>query len=83
MAGYSGYSKSNNAIDAENDGKYPKTRAIQIVRSKTGCTAKRAWVILEEIYDGEWHHSSKYYNAVHYYDAYTAYHIIRFADSTV
>lgn len=69
MAGYNGYSKSNNAVDAEAEGRYPITHAMQIVRALTGCTAKAAKAALLEYGDNdEWHHSSKKYNRVAYYD---------------
>ena len=68
MAGYDGYSKSNNAVDAEADGRYPLTKAARIVARETGVTIKEARRILQELGTGEWHHSSKFYNAVNYYD---------------
>ena len=61
MAGYAGYSKSNNAIDAEHEGKYPAT-----------VCAKRLHVSVEAIRailtPCEWHHTSKWFNETDYYD---------------
>ena len=68
MAGYNGYSKSNNAVDAESEGRYPLTQAARIVARETGITVKEARSILESIGTSEYHHSSKFFNAVDYYD---------------
>jgi len=35
MAGYFNYSKSNNAVDAERNGRYPATKFAQIYGFKT------------------------------------------------
>lgn len=57
MAGYYGYSKSNNAIYAEDEFKFPKT------------TFKKVWGINPEDYMNytEYHHTSKHYNITYYY----------------
>lgn len=68
MAGYQGYSKSNNAVDAESDGRYPMTQAVKVVRAATGVTIKEARAMLKEIGTCEWHHTSAKYNATDYYD---------------
>jgi hypothetical protein len=68
MAGYDGYSKSNNAVDAEGEGRYPLTKAARIVARETGITVKAARSILLEIRTIEYHHSSKFFNCVDYYD---------------
>lgn len=69
MSGYDGYSKSNNAVYAEEAGRYPITKASRIVANETGLTVKEARRILEEHGNhGEYHHSSKFYNCVNYYD---------------
>ena len=68
MAGYDGYSKSNNALAAESEGKLPLTRAIPEVRSATGCAAKEARAALLANGPVEWHHTSKQYNRTNYYD---------------
>ena len=72
MAGYDGYSKSNNAVDAEANGRYPLTKAARIVARVTGATVREARRVLVELGTSEWHHSSKFYNPVDYYDAGTA-----------
>ncbi len=68
MAGYSGWSKSNNAIMAEEDKKFPLSRAVRYVSKEAGCTQKKARETLEEIGPCEWHHTSKMYNRTDYYD---------------
>lgn len=68
MAGYNGYSKSNNAMTAEGEGRYPLTTAARTVARETGITVKEARALLEEIGTSEYHHSSKFYNSVDYYD---------------
>lgn len=69
MAGYNGYSKSNNAMMAEQNGRYPMTQAVKVVRAATGLSTKVIKARLEALWGGEWHHSSKMYNRVNYYDA--------------
>jgi len=61
MAGYSGYSKSNNAIDAEERG----LMTASALAKKLGVTAA---LIEEHCEPEEWHHSSSWYNRVNYYD---------------
>lgn len=62
MAGYSfDYSKSNNALIAEGDGKLPLSRAAR-------ATKIPAELIGRFVDRCEWHHSSKFYNRVDYYD---------------
>jgi signal-transduction protein with cAMP-binding, CBS, and nucleotidyltransferase domain len=68
MSGYSGYSKSNNAVDAENNGRYPLTTAIKVLAEKAGITQKAATDIFKKLGTTEYHHASKFYNAVKYYD---------------
>jgi hypothetical protein len=73
MAGYSGYSKSNNALKAEREGKFPKTIAQKVLREvllnvfSVKITTKEAKEILEKSVPCEWHHTSKNYNATDYY----------------
>ena len=69
MAGYYGYSKSNNAITAENQGRFPISQAKKIVSAECNITQSLASKFLKGIYSGEYHHSSKFYNIVDYYDA--------------
>jgi len=80
VAGYNGYSKSNNAVVAEFDGRYPITKAVKIVANETGITQREAREILKEHFDsGEFHHTSKYYNCTNYYDTGAAIRCIDFA----
>jgi hypothetical protein len=68
MAGYYGFSKSNNAVEAERSG--------LMVASKLAACAAKAWPRLrglkaadveEVVRPVEWHHTSKMYNCVNYY----------------
>ena len=68
MAGYNGWSKSNNAIVAEEGGRYPLSIAVKKMAEKTGVTQKKCRAILEKVGSFEYHHSSKNYNCVDYYD---------------
>ncbi len=61
MAGYDGYSKSNNAVAAESEGRYPASTLARKLGVKTG--AIRA--LMDPC---EWHHTSKRYNTTDYYD---------------
>lgn len=58
MAGYYGYSKSWNAIEAENNHIHPMTTLKRLYGVK-GSPSRRC----------EWHHTSKEYNRTDYYDA--------------
>ncbi len=68
MAGYNEYSKSNNAIDVENEGLSPLTRAIVLVAEQANCTKKKARETLIELGASEYHHTSKHYNITDYYN---------------
>ena len=62
-AGYSDdFSKSNNAIEAENAGRYPATTLAK----KLGVSP--AFIRQHAPDSGEWHHTSKFYNTTPYYD---------------
>lgn len=61
MAGYYGYSKSNNAIDAESENKYPASVAAK----KLGVGTKAIQTLMVPC---EWHHTSIHYNRTDYYD---------------
>lgn len=61
MAGYSDYSKSNNAVDAEISGKYP----ISILAKKLHIKTDAIRAIMQP---DEWHHTSCHYNRTNYYD---------------
>lgn len=60
MAGYDGFSKSNNAIYAESEDKFPATVAAK----KLGVSAAAIKAILSPC---EWHHTGKMYNRTDYY----------------
>lgn len=60
-AGYQGYSKSNNAIEAESEGRFPASVAAK----KLGVSTE---AIRENIPTSEWHHYSNHYNQVYVYD---------------
>jgi hypothetical protein len=61
MAGYDGYSKSNNALAAEAEGKYPAS----VLARKLGVTVA---AVREHLSPCETHHTSKNYNMTDYYD---------------
>ena len=67
MAGYNEYSKSNNALAAEAEGKFPLTHAIARVATAAGCSKAIARKALGEIGECEWHHTSKEYNRTKFY----------------
>lgn len=60
MAGYAGFSKSNNAVSAELEGLLPATAAARELRVPAG-------FIRDEVAPDEWHHTSKMFNATNYY----------------
>lgn len=62
MAGYFEFSKSNNAVSAEEDGRFP---ASQLAK-RLGVTTQAIKAVLEPC---EWHHTSKLYNKTDYYDS--------------
>lgn len=77
MAGYAhDYSKSNNAVDAEARGLMTATQTAQHLRAQgyKGTTAK---AVSELVPAEEWHHSSKMYNRVNYYDPRIAEEVVR------
>lgn len=61
MAGYNGYSKSNNALVAENEGKFPSS----ILAKKLGVKSQAVKALMQP---SEWHHTSSHYNCTDYYD---------------
>jgi hypothetical protein len=61
MAGYNGYSKSNNAIEAEQEGKFPASILAKKLKVKTEA-------IKALLKPCEWHHTSNWYNRTDYYD---------------
>ena len=76
MAGYNGYSKSNNAVRAEANGIYPLTQATKQIAKLAGITAKEARAVLDELGPDEYHHTSKNYNCTNYYSVDTALHYL-------
>ena len=68
MAGYNGFSKSNNAIDAETSGRFPLTKAISIVAHDCNITKAEARKVIVAHGTAEYHHTSKHYNTTDYYD---------------
>jgi hypothetical protein len=71
--GYSGYSKSNNACSAESEGRYPLSILKKATAKILKISQKDAKAFLERFgSDREWHHSSKYYNCIDYYDLHLA-----------
>ena len=68
MAGYYLYSKSNNAVNAEVDERYPLTKASGVLSDKLGWTRAKAKDFLLKHGTSEYHHTSKFYNKTDYYD---------------
>lgn len=60
MAGYHNFSKSNNAVEAEESGRFPATVLAKLLGVKTGA-------ITALMSPSEWHHTSKFYNCTHYF----------------
>ena len=80
MAGYDwNAGKSNNAVDAEENGKLPLSRAVKSVARRTGVTQAVARQFIKWIGRCEYHHTSKFYNATSYYDADAAVRLIKLA----
>lgn len=69
MAGYSWlHGKSNNAVRAEDDGKMVASKFAAWARRWkrfSGCSAND---VATALIASEWHHTSKYFNKVNYYD---------------
>ena len=63
MAGYDGYSKSNNALNAEYEGKMTASALAKHIGH--GATAKGVNAVLIPC---EWHHTSSRYNRTNYFD---------------
>lgn len=61
QSGYSGKSKSIRAEKAESEGKFPLSKAAQIL----GVTTIK---IKQFLYPSEWHHTGALYNDTYYYD---------------
>ena len=61
MSGYHGHSKSNNAISAEAENRFPASVLAHKLKVQTG--AVKALMVATE-----WPHMSKHYNEVFFYD---------------
>lgn len=69
MAGYNGFSKSNNAVNAEAGGLYPLTQAArELVKLNPSLKLWQARAILKLYGPSEWHHTSGWYNKTDYYN---------------
>ena len=72
MAGYHGYSMSNNAVDAYADGRMPLSRITLAVLREAGWTETLAlakWLARTESWEcSEWHHTSKEFHTTDFYD---------------
>lgn len=66
--GYIGCSRSARACEAEREGKFPLTRAAQILAERAMCSVAFARRCLLVIGHCEWHHVGKYASACLYYD---------------
>ena len=81
MSGYCGFSKSNNAICAENDNKFPlsrwtKAKIIEVLRENqinadfinaiSKCSFEFLKTRILKCY--EWHHTGSYFNCTDYYE---------------
>ncbi|QJC21992.1 hypothetical protein [Arcanobacterium buesumense] len=75
MAGYNGYSKSNNAIAAEEAGLVTLSKITKTWLTENGIEESVKFVKylikLGIIVADEWHHTSKFYNQTNYYSAET------------
>ncbi len=80
MAGYDWSSgKSNNAVEAEENGKLPLSRAVKSVSRRAGITQAAARQFIKWLGCCEYHHTSKFYNSTDYYDADAAVRLIEMA----
>ena len=82
MAGYHGYSKSNNAVQAERNNKFPKSKwtkelilkvlseEVEENDEKFQFLANKPAAFLKDflLVSYEWHHTSSYYNCTEYYE---------------
>lgn len=68
MAGYNGYAKSNNAILAENSGRYPLGKASRVLAKKLNWSLEKSKAFLKKMGTVEYHHTSCKYNCTDYYD---------------
>ncbi len=62
MAGYNGFSMSNNAVDAYARGLLPASKAAREFGFKSTAAVRAC------VHPSEWHHTSKEFNATDFYD---------------
>jgi len=62
LPGYSNFSKSNNAVEAENAGLFSASKIAKIIGG--GATAAGVRAVLQPV---EWHHTGCWYNSTDYY----------------
>lgn len=65
---YIGYSKSRRAVLAEQEDKYPLTKACKVLAKKLNWSQAKAKAFLLDFGTKEWHHTSSYYNRTDYND---------------
>jgi hypothetical protein len=68
MAGYDGYSQSNNALAAKAEGRWPLSHAVRIVAENLGIRRAAARVALEWFGACERHHTSKEFNLTDFFN---------------
>lgn len=69
MAGYNGFSKSNNAIDAEDRGLMTASQLAKVAGQQWNrLKGLKASDVESVVRAREWHHCSKMYNKVNYFD---------------
>jgi hypothetical protein len=72
MAGYAGYSMSNNAVDAHDAGRVPASAVTAATLTAAGLPLTvaqfRRGVAAGVIRSGEWHHTSKHFNPTAFFD---------------
>lgn len=61
MTGYADYSKSNNAVAAESEGRFPLTKAAKLA-------GVPAALVKNHVKPREWHHTSGWFNRTNYFD---------------
>ncbi len=70
MTGYINFSQSVNSFYAKKEERYPLTLAAKVFAKKTGWTIEKSKAFLktQESQNQEYHHVSKFYNEVFFYD---------------
>lgn len=75
MAGYNGYSMSNNAVQAYSDGEKPRSKwtKSELLEAMSSNQAELCKALTKDelisilLYKSSWHHSSKFYNCTDFY----------------